>query len=134
LAARARIGLAEGNGPRGMGALGGGGFGVSASASLSSAFCSGSSAADGGAYRCGCGCAGGIGMRGGTGIRGDGRAEADAGGTGVFGGGMRAALNARTECGSAITASVSVLRIASSSASRSRVMSASAIGGLELLS
>lgn len=48
--------------------------------------------------------------------------------------GIRGATGARTEWGSAITASVSVFRIASSSASRSRVMSASAIGGLALRS
>jgi hypothetical protein len=48
--------------------------------------------------------------------------------------GIRRAVDARTEWGSAMTASVSVFRIASSSASRSRVMSASAIGGLALRS
>lgn len=48
--------------------------------------------------------------------------------------GTRGAVDARTVCGSASTASVSVFRIASSSASRSRVMSASAIGGLALRS
>lgn len=77
-----------------------------------------------------------------SGMRGegaDGRADGDAGEAGETGArgapdGMRAADGGRTVCGSARTASVSVFRIASSSANRSRVISASAIGGVALRS
>lgn len=78
------------------------------------------------------------GAEAGAGARGCGKEEAAAAKAGVPGtrgaDGIRGAVDARTECGSASTASVSVFRIASSSASRSRVMSASAIGGLALRS
>lgn len=74
----------------------------------------------------------------GAGARGDGTEEAADAKDGVpdalGADGTRGAVDARTVCGSARTASVSVFRIASSSASRSRVMSASAIGGLALRS